>query len=164
MAWLAGLIGTGTTIAGALIGAWSIKRHGYRKAIWPLTLLMNVSIWAYVALAYYRPDGRTPSGLAVIALINGYEHLAAGLGYTALMVFLLRTCSPEYKATHYAIGAALMSVPANLVGGFAGGIVNRVGWVNFFVVAFLASIPSMLLIPWLPYKDETATRGATPQE
>jgi MFS transporter, PAT family, beta-lactamase induction signal transducer AmpG len=164
LAWLAGLVGTGTAIAGALIGAWCIKRFGLRRAIWPLTLLMNLSIWAFVALAHYRPDARTQDGLALIAVVNGYEHLAAGLGYTVLIVFLLRTCRPEFKAAHYAIGSALMSVPANFVGGFAGRIINRIGWVDFYIAAFLLSIPAMLLIPWLPYKDETATRGATSQE
>lgn len=154
MAWLAGLVGAGTTVAGALFASWWIKRTGFRRALWPITLLMNLSIWAYVALAHFAPDGRTAGGLAVIATVNGYEHLAAGLGNTALMVFLLRTCRPEFKAAHYAIGTALMSVPANVLGGFSGRIVEQLGWGGFFVLCFLATVPSMALIPWLPYKDE----------
>jgi PAT family beta-lactamase induction signal transducer AmpG len=162
MAWLAGLVGAGTTIAGALLGARWIKRTGFRRALWPLTLLMNLSIWAYVGLAYLQPDGRTASGLALIALVSGYEHVAAGLGNTALIVYLLRTCRPQFKAAHFAIGTALMSVPANVLGGFGGRIVEHLGWVAFFVLSFLATVPSMLLIPWLPHKDEPPE--ATPAE
>jgi PAT family beta-lactamase induction signal transducer AmpG len=159
MAWLAGLVGAATTVAGALLASWWIKRSGFRSALWPITLLMNLSIWAYVALAHLAPDGRSATGLAVIAAVNGYEHLAAGLGNTALMVFLLRTCRPQYKAAHYAIGTALMSVPANVLGGFSGRIVEQLGWVGFFVLCFLATVPSMVLIPWLPHRDEPAASG-----
>jgi MFS transporter, PAT family, beta-lactamase induction signal transducer AmpG len=153
-AWMAGLVGAASTVAGALLAAWWIKRTGFRRALWPLTLLMNLSIWAYVALAYLRPSGGSRAELTLIAAVNGYEHLAAGLGNTALIVYLLRTCRPEFKAAHFAIGTALMSVPANVLGGFAGRIVEQLGWVGFFVLCFLVTLPSMLLIPWLPHKDE----------
>ncbi len=153
-AWLAGLVGAAASVAGALLAARWIKQVGFRRALWPLTLLMNLSIWAYVALAHFRPDAGDAAGLAWIAAVNGYEHLAAGLGNTALIVYLLRTCRPEFKAAHFAIGTALMSVPANLLGGFAGRIVEQVGWVSFFVLCFLVTLPSMLLIPWLPHRDD----------
>jgi PAT family beta-lactamase induction signal transducer AmpG len=154
LAWLAGLVGAATTILGAMLGAYWIKRQGFRKAIWPLTILMNLSIWAYVWMAHVRPDARTSTGLIIIAFVSGYEHIAAGLGNTALIVYLLRTCRPEFKAAHFAIGTALMSIPANVIGGFGGRIVESIGWVSFFMIAFGASIPSMLLIFRLPYKDE----------
>jgi PAT family beta-lactamase induction signal transducer AmpG len=156
LAWLAGIVGAASTVCGAMLAGWWIKRVGFRKSIWPVTLLMNLSIWAYVWLAFMKPDGRVASGLATIALVNGYEHFAAGLGSTALIVYMLRTCRPEFKAAHFAIGTALMSIPANLLGGFAGRIVESVGWTNFFMLAFLATVPSMALIHWLPYKDESA--------
>ena len=157
LAWLAGLVGAAATVAGALLAAWWIKRTGFRRALWPLTLLMNLSIWAYVGLAYLHPEGGSAWGLTLIAAVNGYEHLAAGLGNTALIVYLLRTCRPEFKAAHFAIGTALMSVPANFLGGFAGRIVENLGWVSFFVLCFVVTVPSMILIPWLPHKDEPAS-------
>ncbi len=158
-AWMAGLVGAASSVAGALVAARWIKQVGFARALWPLTLLMNLSIWAYVALAYFRPTGLTRSGLVLIAAVNGYEHLAAGLGNTALIVYLLRTCRPEFKAAHFAIGTALMSVPANVLGGFAGRIVEQLGWVGFFVLCFLVTLPSMLLIPWLPHRDEPGGGG-----
>lgn len=160
LAWLAGIVGAATTVFGAMLAAWWIKRHGFRKSIWPLTLLMNLSIWAYVWLAYVKPDGRVASDLLIIAAVYGYEHVAAGLGNTALIVFLLRTCRPEFKAAHFAIGTALMSIPANVLGGFGGRIVESVGWVSFFSIAFAATLPAMLMIFWLPYKDESASPPA----
>jgi PAT family beta-lactamase induction signal transducer AmpG len=154
LAWLAGIVGAAASVAGALLAAHWIKAASFRRALWPLTLLMNLSIWAYVALAYFSPDARGATGLWLVAAVNGYEHFAAGLGNTALVVYLLRTCRPEFKAAHFAIGTALMSVPANVLGGFAGRIVEQLGWTSFFVLCFVATVPSMILIPWLPYRDD----------
>ncbi|MCU0241873.1 MAG: hypothetical protein MUF51_05565 [Vicinamibacteria bacterium] len=154
LSWLAGLVGAGATIIGAMAASWWIKRVGFRNAIWPITLLMNLSIWAYIWLAWTLPSAKTREGLIVIACVTGYEHLVAGLGNTALIIFLLRTCKPEFKAAHFAFGTALMSIPANLIGGFAGSIIGHIGWIGFFCLAYVVSAPAMLLIPWIPYKDD----------
>ena len=42
---------------------------GLRKAIWPLTILMNFNIWAYVWLAWAKPDPASPHGFAMIAFV-----------------------------------------------------------------------------------------------
>ena len=41
LSWIAGVVGTITVIAGSLVSAWAVRRWGLRKAIWPLTVIMN---------------------------------------------------------------------------------------------------------------------------
>ena len=154
IAWLAGIVGAFGAVLGSMMGGLWIKKQGLKKAIWPLTLLMNLNIWAYVWLAYAKPDPTTSKGIILIACLYWYEQVAAGLGATALTIFMMRTCKPEFKAGHYAIGSAIMTIPSTLIGGFSGQIVERVGYVNFFILAFLISIPSMLLLFIVPIKDE----------
>src|SRR5438876_4554697 len=103
LSWLAGVVGAGTTIAGAMAGSYWIKRKGLKKAIWPLTILMNFNIWAYVWLAWAKPDPTTSQGFAWIAFVHGYENMAAALGNAVLLIYLLTTCKPEFKAAHYVI-------------------------------------------------------------
>ena len=81
---------------------------------------MNFNIWAYVWLAWAKPDPATPHGFAMIAFVHGYENMAAALGNAVLLVYLLTTCKAEFKAAHYAIGSAIMSSPSRVVGGFGG--------------------------------------------
>ncbi|MDZ4224389.1 MAG: MFS transporter, partial [bacterium] len=152
--WLSGVVGAASTVAGALFSAWWIKKWGLKKTIWPLTLLMNVNIWAYVGLAYYKPLATTPIGIATIAVVHGYEQWAAGLGGTVLMVYLMRLCKVEFKAAHYAIGSAIMSLGSTFVGGFGGFFVEAFGYTQLFILGFLASIPSMLLLFWLPLHEK----------
>ena len=158
--WIGGIVGAAATVAGAMIGGYWIKLWGLRRAIWPLTILMNFNIWAYIWLAWARPSPATTTGVAEIAFVHGYEQLAAGLGSAALLIFLLRTCKPGFTASHYAIGSAIMSLGSTVVGGFGGRIVEQVGYLNLFLIAFLASLPSMLLLIWVPLRDEVPTTPA----
>jgi MFS transporter, PAT family, beta-lactamase induction signal transducer AmpG len=153
LAWMSGLIGMVGSIAGTAIGGIWIKRTGLRKAIWPLTLIMNVNILAYVWLAYEQPPATTTSGLITIALVYCYEQIAAGLGNAVLIVYILRTCKPEFKAGHYAIGSAFMSVFSSIFGGMGGVIVEDVGYLGLFTTGFCASIPAMALLFVVPIKD-----------
>jgi PAT family beta-lactamase induction signal transducer AmpG len=154
LSWLGGILGALGTIAGTTIGGIWIKKKGLKKAIWPLTILMNFNIWAYVWLAWTRPQAETGSGLLIIAAVHTYEQMAAGLGNAVLLVYLLRTCKPEFKASHYAVGSAIMSLFSTFFGGFGGVIVENIGYLNMFIMAFCASIPAMLLMFWVPIKEE----------
>lgn len=153
-AWIAGIVGAAGTIIGAIWGGYLIKKMGLRRAMWPLTIAMNLNIWLYVWLSVAKPDPTTVSGLSIIATIHGIEQIAAGLGSAALLVFLLTTCSQQYKATHYAVGSAIMSIPGTLVGGQAGAIVEAIGYTNLYVLSFVAAVPGMLLIPFVPIREE----------
>jgi MFS transporter, PAT family, beta-lactamase induction signal transducer AmpG len=161
LSWLGGFVGAAGTIIGAMIGGWWIKQWGLKRAIWPLTLLMNFNIWAYIWLAWAKPNPQTTSGITLIAVIHGYEQIAAGLGSTALTVFIMRTCNPNFRAAHYAIGSAIMSLCATLIGSFGGVIVENIGYLNLFIIAFFASIPSMLMLFVVPIQDDAPTIPTT---
>ena len=159
-AWLGGLVTAGGAILGAMWGAAWIRRRGLEKAIWPLTLLMNLNMWAYIWLAWAKPLGTSPHGLWVIACVQGYEQIAAGLGNAVLVTYLLRTCKPEHSAAHYAIGSAIMSVGGTVLGAYSGKIVHAHGYVGLFLIAFAASVPAMLLLPFIPLRPRPAPSSA----
>jgi PAT family beta-lactamase induction signal transducer AmpG len=154
LAWMSGLLGLIGSILGTTIGGLWIKRTGLRRAIWPLTLLMNVNILAYVWLAWERPLATDTAGFVTIGAVYFYEQVAAGLGNAALIVYILRTCNPRYKAGHYAIGSAFMSVFSSVFGGMGGVIVEQVNYLGLFAIGFCASIPAMALLFFVPIKDE----------
>ena len=154
LAWMTGLVGLVGSIAGTTIGGLWIKKVGLKKAIWPLTLFMNLNIAAYIWLAWERPLATTSSGLAIIGAVYCYEQIAAGLGNAALIVYILKTCKKEFKAGHYAIGSAFMSVFSTIFGGFGGVIVEKMGYPNLFTIGLLATIPAMILMAFIPIQGE----------
>lgn len=155
IAWLGGFVGAISAIAGAMLASWWVKRVGLKRAIWPITLLMNLNIWVYVLLAWLKPSAATTDGILTIALIHGYENIAAGLSNVTLMIYLMRLCKQEFKAAHFAIGSAIMSLGANVLGGFSGIIVEQIGYVHFFMLSFFASIPAMVMLFWLPQHERS---------
>lgn len=154
LSWVSGILGTIGTVVGAMAGSIYISRVGLKRAIWPLTLLMNINIWAYVALSVWKPDPSTLSGISWISFVHTYEQLAAGLGNAVLMIYLMRTCKVEFKAAHYAVGSALMSVGSTLFGGFGGVLVENVGYTWLYIIGFLAAIPAMILIFFIPHLED----------
>lgn len=154
LSWIAGIIGTIASILGSLISAHVIKSFGFKRAVWPLTLGMNLNIWAYVWLAWKAPDPSLTSGLVIITIVCAYEQFAAGLGNAVLVVYLMRTCKPEFKASHYAMATAIASIGGTIFGGFGGVIVEAFGYVNLFILAFFAAIPSMIALIFLPMHEE----------
>ncbi len=147
---LTGTVGTVTGIGGALLGGLIISRWGLKKALFPLTFIQSLAIPAYAWLAWAGPS------IWWVGLTIAFEQAAAGLGTAVLMVFLMQRCQENYQATHFAIGSALMSVAATVVGGFSGFLAAKVGFVVFFLLAFVAAIPSLglaLTMPKIIFKD-----------
>ncbi len=153
LAWMSGLVGLFGSIVGTTVGGLWIKKTGLARAIWPLTLLMNVNILAYVWLAWQRPYATSLSGMLTIGGVYCYEQIAAGLGNAVLIVYILQTCKKEFKAGHYAIGSAFMSVFSTIFGTFSGIIVEHLGYTNLFVIGFCATIPAMALMFFVKIRE-----------
>lgn len=159
LSWLSGIVGTVFSIAGSLISAWSIKRFGLKKAIWPLTLSMNINIVAYIFLALLRPDPTTTTGIAIAASVHAYEQFASGLGNAVLIVYIMRTCLPEFKSAHYAIASAIASVGGVVLGSLSGTIVEAWGYIGLFELSVAATIPSMVILYFIGVPEEQQSTG-----
>ncbi|MCY0871479.1 MAG: MFS transporter [Acidithiobacillus caldus] len=141
---LTGALGTVTGIGGALLGGLIIARWGLRRALLPLATVQSFAIPAYAWLAWVTPD------LPWVGLVVAFEQAAAGLGTAVLMVFLMQRCQKRFEATHFAIGSALMSVASTVAGSFSGFLAAKVGFTAFFLLAFIAALPSLILAYFLP--------------
>lgn len=141
---LSGVAGTAVGIAGSIAGGALIARRGLARTLTPIALVQSLAIPLYAWLAWARPS---TLGVAAVVLV---EQLAAGVGTAGFMVFLMRRCSGDYKASHFAIASALMSVAMTLAGSVSGYLAARVGFTAFFLLAFAASIPGVILSRVVP--------------
>jgi len=126
-AYLFTWFGFAANVAGAIWAGTLIRKHDLFRVIWPLTLVMYLSNVFYVFLAWFRPTADAgPLQLSIITAVATYEQLAAAFGFPILMVFIMRTCFPEFKASHFAIGTAIMSLGGTIFGA-SGGLIVEVG-------------------------------------
>jgi len=92
--------------------------------------------------------------LILIALVNGFEQFSAGLGTAVLTVYLLKSCMDEFKTAHFALVTGLMNV-IGVFAGITGGIITtEIGYMYFFMISFIAAIPGMLLLYFIPLFDK----------
>jgi PAT family beta-lactamase induction signal transducer AmpG len=152
-----GTIGVIASFIGTLVGGLLIARHGLRRWIWPCTLMQNLLTLLYLGLAV-RAGWGVP-GLGMITAVITIEHLGEGVGTAVLMVYLMRCCDPAHKAAHLALLTALMSLSFTLAGGVSGFLAEALGYARYFGLSFAATIPAMLLIPWLPFLDGRTARA-----
>jgi PAT family beta-lactamase induction signal transducer AmpG len=161
--WISGGVGLPFSILGAMAGGWMISKYSLGRTIWPFLLAQNLTNLIYMALALSLgpylalntgAQQITPIGsenLFFVALVHAFDQFAGGLGTAVLVTFLMRTCLPDFKAAHFAIGTGLMNL-SGVVAGVAGGfLAERLGYGYFFGISFLASIPGMALIPFVPF-------------
>jgi PAT family beta-lactamase induction signal transducer AmpG len=160
--WIAGGVGLPASIVGALVGGWMISRYGLRRMIWPFLLAQNLPNLVYMLLARSlgswlklntgaaHPAFIGAGNLALTAGVHGLEQFGSGLGLAVLTTYLMRICKPEFKAAHFAVGSGLMSLGGIVAGVGSGFIASWLGYGGMFLVCFLISIPSMLLVFWVP--------------
>ncbi len=153
--WAKGTLGLLASIVAPAIGGIVIAKWGLRRFIWPFVLAQNVLNLLYAALAYWSV-GRESVPLALSTFVITAEMFGAGLGTAVFMVFLMRCCQPDHRASHYAILSAIMSLGFTIAGSLSGFIVEGLGgdYGTYFVLTFIATVPGMLLIFGLPNIDE----------
>lgn len=135
-----GLIATllGAFAAGVLLTRISL----YRGLMW-FGLLQALSLLAYWYLAIV--------GKVYFVMISAIfvEYFCAGMGTTALMVFLTKLCNKQYTATQYALLAAIAAIGRVFVGPIAAQVALHWGWVTFFSCAFIGGLPALPLLYYL---------------
>jgi PAT family beta-lactamase induction signal transducer AmpG len=159
-----GTIGLIASFAGTLLGGWLISRDGLRRWLWPLVLAQNVPNLAFMVVALSAGPGSPTPHIATLTAVIAVEQLGSGLGTAVLMVYLMRCCRPPYKAAHMAIVTALMSVSFTIAGVMSGVLAEALGFPIYFGLSFVAAIPGMLILPFVPYLDgSTAADVARPE-
>lgn len=153
-----GTVGMVAALVGPALGGLAIARGGLRRFIWPFVLGQNLLNLLFAWLAYQAASAPVAGWLmtSVIAV----ESFGAGLGTAVFMVYLMRCCRPEHRAAHMAILTALMSVSFTLAGVISGQLAESLGFGPYFLFTFVATLPGMVLIPFLPFLDEAPEKPA----
>lgn len=131
------------TIAGAALGGVFVARYGVMRPLFfgaVATASTNL-LFAFMA--------NTPPSLTILASVISADNLSGGFATAVFIAYLSGLTSSGHTATQYALFSSLMTFPAQLLGGFSGLIVDRFGYIDFFVYASLIGLPAVFLVAWL---------------
>ena len=135
------------TIIGGLLGGIIVIKLGMRKSLLLFGFTQCVTTMLFSLQAYYGHN--MPLFMVVVAL----EYLSSGLATTAFVAYISSLCNKLYTATQYALLSSVMSLSRDIFSATSGVVyqyaentVPGCGWIIFFIISGLMSLPSVFII------------------
>ncbi|RYJ52430.1 MFS transporter [Flavobacterium petrolei] len=144
-----GTFGVIALTVGGILGGIVISRDGLGKWMLPMILAMHLPIIGFILLSHFHPGSVLYVYATVIAEQFGY-----GFGFAAFMMYLIYVADGESKTSHYSIATGFMALGMMLPGMLSGYIQEYLGYGNFFIWVFLATIPGLILSRFLIFPAE----------
>jgi PAT family beta-lactamase induction signal transducer AmpG len=94
----------------------------------------------FALLATSEPD------LMLLAGVISADNLSGGIATSVFIAYLSSLTNSAYTATQYALFSSLMTLPAKLLGGFSGIVVDNFGYDSFFIYASAVGLPAIILV------------------
>ncbi len=131
------------TILGASLGGVLVVRFGILRPLLLGAVMVAVTNLLFAILAVSEPD------LMLLAGVISADNLSGGIATSVFIAYLSSLTNSAYTATQYALFSSLMTLPAKLLGGFSGHMVENFGYQMFFVYAAVVGLPAIVLVTWL---------------
>ena len=144
-----GTFGVLALTIGGILGGIAISKQGLGKWMLPMILTMHLPIIGFILLSHFHPASIFYVYATVIAEQFGY-----GFGFAAFMMYLIYVADGESKTSHYSIATGFMALGMMLPGMLSGYIQEYLGYTNFFVWVFLATIPGLILSRFLIFPKD----------
>jgi PAT family beta-lactamase induction signal transducer AmpG len=133
-------VGFVALLAGVFVGGVLYARWGMKRSVLISLILMAVSNFSFAALA---AAGHTNLGMAAAV---AFENFASGIGGVTVVAYLSALCNLRFTATQYALLSALASIAGRfLTGTTAGGLIQAIGYVNFYLLTTVIALPGVIL-------------------
>ena len=126
-------------IAGAALGGLLVARFGVLRPLLIGVIAVALSNLCFALLAMF------PATLTGLAIAVSADSFCGGLATAIFIAYLSSLTSTLYTATQYALFSSLMTLPAQIVGGFSGVIVDTYGYALFFIYTTAIGLPAMFL-------------------
>ncbi|THD13781.1 MFS transporter [Pseudofulvimonas gallinarii] len=127
-------------LAGIFIGGVLYAQIGMKRSVLLALILMAVSNLSFAWLAWVGHSN------ALLAFTIGFENLASGIGGVVVVAYLSALCNLAFTATQFALLSAAASIVGRLLTGTtAGGLIDSLGYVQFYVLTTLVALPGVFL-------------------
>ncbi len=127
-------------LIGIFLGGLLYSGLGMQRSVLIALVLMAVSNLSFAVLAYIGHSN------ALLAFTIAFENTASGIGGVVVVAYLSALCNLAFTATQYALLSAAASVVGRLITGTtAGGLIEMLGYVNFYVLTTVVALPGVFL-------------------
>jgi PAT family beta-lactamase induction signal transducer AmpG len=148
-------IGFVALMAGIFVGGILYARLGMTWSVMISLVLMAVSNISFAVLAAV---GHSMPGLAFAI---GFENFASGIGGVVVVAYLSALCNVAFTGTQFALLSAAAAIVGRFVTGTtAGTLIERFGYVHFYLLTTLFALPGVVIF-WLMIRSGLVDRSVT---
>jgi len=131
-------------LAGVFLGGILFTRVGMQRAVFISLILMAVSNLSFAGLAAAGHSNWAMAGAI------GFENIASGIGGVTVVAYFSALCDLRYTASQYALISAASSIVGRVLSGTtAGWLIERIGFVNFYLFTTVIALPGVALFWFL---------------
>lgn len=140
IAAIAKTFGLVMTLIGGFVGGVLSLRYGVIRILFLGALLSSVTNVLFMLMA------KTGHNVPLLYCIISADNLAGGIASTAFVAFLSSLTDIKFTAMQYAVFSSLMTLIPKITGGYAGTMVDNLGYPAFFLITALIGVPVLVLI------------------
>lgn len=131
-------------LVGIFAGGLLYARLGMKRSVLLALVLMAVSNLSFAVLAQIGHSN------AMLAFTMCFENFASGIGGVVVVAYLSALCNLSFTATQFALLSAAASIVGRFVTGTtAGGLIEGMGYVDFYLLTTVVALPGVLLFWWM---------------
>lgn len=140
------LFGLIATFCGFFVGGYLASQVSIKGALVIGIILQSLSNLSFVAQAMMGHD------ITTLMWVISVENFCSGVSGTILIAFIVSITNRNFTATHYALLSSLAVIGRALFSSTAGIVVENTGWVNFFFISAILSLPAALCLYIIYYR------------
>lgn len=131
-------------LIGIFVGGILYARMGLKHSVLLSLVLMAVSNLSFAALAYIGHSN------ALLAFTFCFENFASGIGGVVVVAYLSALCNLSFTATQFALLSAAASIVGRFVTGTTAGVlIEKLGYVEFYLLTTAIALPGVVLFAWM---------------
>jgi len=133
-------VGFVALLVGVFVGGFLYAQLGMKRSLMISLVLMAVSNISFAVLA------AVGHSMPMLAFTIGFENFASGIGGVVVVAYLSALCSLSFTATQFALLSAAAAILGRfLTGTTAGALIERFGYVQFYLLTTLLALPGVLI-------------------
>jgi PAT family beta-lactamase induction signal transducer AmpG len=137
---VAKIASTSAILLGSIAAGFMLPKLGLYRSLWWFGWLQLITILGFALMSVVGHN------LMLMASVTFADYFCGGLSSVSFVVLLMTLCDKRFSATQYALLSALSAVMRVVLGPIAALVIKRVGWLDFYVLAFLLGLPVMWLL------------------
>jgi MFS transporter, PAT family, beta-lactamase induction signal transducer AmpG len=151
-------VGLAATLIGGFAGGFVARGYSLPASLWVGGVLQAL---ANLAFSWQAVVGLNAAWLTFAIVV---ENFTSAIGTVIFVAYLSALCrNPLHTATQYALLTALAAFGRTYLSSGAGFIAAAAGWVWFFVICALATLPALALLAWLQRRGHFLGLSVTAQ-